>query len=104
MRSHGCQRPASVSFPVGPRSSAGQPRGSANAADRRLAHGLPERVERSFSLSQRQVRSIAQLVTLLHQASRRLTRRLRPASYCYWKLRTAVEVRPDALGQVRVTP
>ena len=105
MRSQGCQRRASVSF-TSPSARVGRPvsRRSGNAADRRLAHGLPERVERSFSLSQQHVRSIAQLVALLHQASRRLTRHLRPASYVHWKHRAAVEVRPDTVGQVCVTP
>src|SRR2546426_476240 len=79
--------------------------GLANCAEGRcLPNGVPERVERSFSLSQPHVRSIAQLVALLHQASRRLARRLRPASYFHWKHRAAVQVRPDAVGQVRVTP
>jgi hypothetical protein len=73
------------------------------AADRCLAYGVPQRVERSFCFSQQHVRSIAQLA-LLHQASRRLARRLRSALYCRWKHRAAVEVRPDAVGQVRMTP
>jgi len=43
-------------------------------------------------------------MALLHQASRRLARRLRPASYCHWKLRAAIEMPTDTLGQVRVAP
>ncbi len=74
------------------------------AEGRRPPHGVPEGVERSFSLSQQHVRSIAQLAALVHQASHRLARRLRPALYFHWKHRAAVEVRPDAVGQVRVTP
>jgi hypothetical protein len=66
--------------------------------------GLPERVERGLSLSYRHIRRVTQLMALLHQASRRLPRRLRPASYCHWEHRGAVEVGPDAVGQVRVTP
>ena len=78
-------------------------RRSGNTAVRRLAHGQPERVERTFSLSHRHIRSVTQLMALLHQVSRRLARHLRPAS-CHWKHRAAVEVRTDALGQVRVAP
>src|SRR5207245_9038091 len=47
---------------------------------------------------------IAQLVALLHQASRRLTRPTRPVSDFPWQHRATVEMRPDAVGQVRVTP
>src|SRR5213594_1047482 len=74
------------------------------AEGRCLPHGLPERVERGFGLSHQPVRSLAQLAALVHQASHRLARRLRPALYFHWKHRAAVEVRPDAVGQVRVTP
>ena len=73
------------------------------AEGRCLPHGLPERVERGFGLSLQPFRSATHLKAL-HQASRRLTRRLRPASYFHWKHRAAVKVRPDAVGQVRVTP
>jgi hypothetical protein len=61
-------------------------------------------MERSFSLSQQHVRRITQLVALLYKALRRLARRLRPAADGHWKHRAAVEVRPDAVGQVRVAP
>jgi hypothetical protein len=54
-------------------------------------------VERSFSLSQPHVRSIAQLMALRHLASRRLARRLCPASDLLWQHRAAVEMRPDAI-------
>jgi hypothetical protein len=37
-------------------------------------------VERTFSLSHRHIRSVTQLMGLLHQVSHRLARRLRPAS------------------------
>ena len=74
------------------------------AGDRCLPYGGPECVECSFSLSQPHVSSIIQLVTSLHQALRCLARRLRPASYCCWKHRAVIEMRPDAIGQVRVTP
>jgi hypothetical protein len=95
----------SVSF-TSPSARVGRPvsRRSGNAAVRRLAHGQPERVERTFSLSHRHIRSVTQLMALLHQVSRRLARHLRPASYCHWKHRAAVEVRPDTVGQVCVAP
>src|SRR5207245_10621037 len=54
--------------------------GSGNAAARRLANCLPERMERRFGLSPRQIRSVTQLLALPHQASPRLARRLRPTS------------------------
>ena len=54
------------------------------AARRCLPHGAPERVERSFRLSHRHIRRVTQLIALLHQASRRLARRLCPASYFHW--------------------
>src|SRR2546426_1231718 len=73
------------------------------AEGRCLPHGLPERVERGFGRSLQPIHSATQLKAF-HQASRRLTRRLRPASYFHWKRRAAVEMRPDAVGQVRVTP
>ena len=70
----------------------------------RLSHGVPEREERSFSLAHRHIRSVTQLMALLHQASRRLARGLGPASYLHWKLRAAVEVSSDTVGQVCVAP
>ena len=69
-----------------------------------LPHGVAQCVERSFSLSQQHAHRIAQWVALLHQASRRLARRLRGAAYCEWKHRAAVEVSPGTIGQVGVTP
>jgi len=89
-----------------PSARVGRPvsRRSGNAAVRRLAHGQPERVERTFSLSHRHIRSVTQLMALLHQISRRLARHLRPASYCHWKHRAAVEMRPNTVGQVCVAP
>jgi hypothetical protein len=59
----------------------------------RLSHGVPERVERSLGLPHRHIRSVTQLMALLHQASRRLARSLGHATYGYWKHRAAVEVR-----------
>ncbi len=70
----------------------------------RLSHGVPERVARSLGLPHRHIRSVTQLMALLHQASRRLARSLGHATFGYWKHRAPVEVRPDAVGQVRVAP
>src|SRR4029077_5511338 len=74
------------------------------AAGRWLPHGDLQRVERSFCLSQQHIRPVIELAGLLHQASRRLARRLRPASDFRWQHRAAVQMRPDAVGQIRVTP
>ena len=74
------------------------------AEGRCVPHGAPEGVERSFRISQQHVHSIAQLAALVHQASHRLARRLRPVAYCHWKHRAAVEMRADTVGQVRVAP
>jgi len=73
------------------------------AAGRCRPHGVPQRVERAFSLLQH-VRRITQLAALVHQDSRRLPCRLRPASYCHWQHRAAVEMRPNTVGQVCVAP
>jgi len=61
-------------------------------------------VERRFGLSPREIRCLKQLMASLHQASRRLLRGPRPASDFLRQHRAAVEMRPDAVGQVRVTP
>jgi hypothetical protein len=74
------------------------------AEGRCLPHGGPDGMERSFRLSQQHVCSIAQLAALVHQASHRLARRLRPVAYCHWKHRAAVEMRANTVGQVRVAP
>ena len=74
------------------------------AAGRRLPYGVPQLVERSFSLCHQLSHAADVLLRdLLHQASRRLARRLRGASYFHWKYRAVVEVRTDAVGQVRMT-
>jgi hypothetical protein len=75
------------------------------AAGRCLPYGVPQLVERRFSLCH-QLSDAADVLlrALLHQASPRLARRLRPASYFHRKHCAAVEVRPDAVGQVCVTP
>jgi hypothetical protein len=74
------------------------------AAGRCLPYGVPQRVERSFSLCHQASDAADVLLrALLHQASRRLARRLCPTSYFHWKHRATVEVRPEAVGQVRVT-
>ena len=58
-----------------------------------------------MGLPHRHIRSVTQLMALLHQASRRLARSLgHAATSGYWKHRAAVEMRPDAVGQVRVAP
>ena len=71
---------------------------------RGLPHGAPELVERRFSLSYRHIRSVTQFKALLHQDSRRVTRRLRPASHLRWQDRAVVEMCSDALGRIRMTP
>ena len=46
-----------------------------------IERAVRERVERTFSLAHPHIRSVTQLMALLHQASRRLARGLGPASY-----------------------
>jgi len=74
------------------------------AADRGLPQGGSERVECSFGLSDQHIRVVSRLLTLLDQVACRFARHLRAASHLRWEHRAAVEVRPDAVGQVRVTP
>jgi hypothetical protein len=90
---------------VGRKSDLPPPRELDPAAGRCPPYGVPQRIERSFNLcDQLSDGADVLLRTLLHEASRRLARRLRGASYFHWKYRAVVEVRTDAIGQVRVTP
>lgn len=74
------------------------------AAGRCLAYGVPQRIERSFNLCHQASAAVDVLLrALLHQASHRLARRQCPTSYFHGKHRATVEVRPQAVGQVRVT-
>jgi hypothetical protein len=74
------------------------------AEDRGLPQGVPERVECGFGLSHQHIRPVTQLVALLHQASRCVAGCLRSSSDFPWQQRTAVEMRPDTISQVRVAP
>jgi len=69
-----------------------------------LPQGLPQRVDRSFGLSRQHIGSVTKFKGSLHEASRRVARRLRPTSYFRWKDRAAVKMRPNSVGQVCVTP
>src|SRR5262249_24178046 len=66
--------------------------------------GGPERVECGFGLSDQHIRVVSQLLTLLDQASRRVTRRLCPPSHFRWKHRAAVKMCPNSVGQICMTP
>jgi hypothetical protein len=69
-----------------------------------LPQGFPERVDRGFGLSRRHIGSVTKFKASLHQASCRVTRRLRPPSYFRWKHRALVKMCPNSVGQVCVTP
>jgi hypothetical protein len=75
-----------------------------NAAIWRLANGQPKRVECGFGLPNRHIGNVTQFNASLHQASRRVTRLNRPASHLRGEHRAAVKMRPNAVGQIGVTP
>src|SRR5215471_823589 len=76
---------------------------SASAAVRLLLYSEPELIESGFRLTHRHIRSVTQFKASLHQDSRRVTRHCCAASHFCWEHRAAVEMRSDAVGQVRLT-
>src|SRR5262249_656396 len=70
----------------------------------RLADGPPELLECAFGLAHQDVSRAVQFVTSLHQQPGRLTRELRSATHLRWQHCAALEMRPDAVNQIRMTP
>src|SRR5262249_6974613 len=70
-------------------------------ADRRRSYGAPEGVEGGFGLAHQHVRSVTQLLAALHQASCGLAYLLRPPPDFRWKHRAVVDMRAEAVAQIR---
>src|SRR4030095_12057193 len=73
-----------------------------------LRHGFSKRTllleQRGLSLSDQDIGPVAELLSLFHEALRRLPHRLRPESYFRGQHRAAEEMGANGFGEVLTTP
>src|SRR5262249_17022241 len=95
--------PRGPSFPLRP-SATSTRQGSVWTGAWRFADGPAELVKCAFGFAHQDVSGAIQFVSSLHQQLGRLTSELCFPTDLRWEHRAGVEMRPDAVNQIRVAP